>query len=293
MINQVGPQGSLTYDVIGTNADGTPQYQQTTSLNPQAQAAYDAYQSNLTNVNNAANQALSQLGGMNLQSGPSGAYQTQFDGTAPQLGPLATTYAGADDFSADRQRVEDALWQRGASERASQEANLRSTLASKGIREGTAAWNSEMARLGAQNTDAQLATIGAAGNEQSRLVNLAQQAAQFGNQASLDQFGAGMQGAQFGQNAQQLTNAADLAAMQARNDAYGQQANVMGGLFGLGAGAGQTPQFSATPQVGVGATDLAGLVSDNYANQTSAYNAKIGALGGLAGTAAKFFTGGM
>lgn len=409
MINQVGPQGSLTYDVVGTNPDGTSRYQQTTSLNPQAQAAYDAYQGNLTNINNAAGQALNNLSGMSLQSGPTSAYNANFgsglngfnsafgsgtgmntafngnlgtnanfsgdsginanfnanSGINTTMNPLATTYAGADDFSADRQRVEDALWQRGAANRDQQEANLRATLASKGIREGTAAWNSEMNRLGAQNTDAQLATIAAAGNEQSRLVGLAQNAAQFGNQATLDQFNAlnnaALSNAQFGQNAQQLsnnaalqnaqfgqsaqqagnaaladqaqfglaaqqagnnaslqnaqfgqtaqqaqnaaalqqaqfgregqqlTNAADLAAMQARNDAYGQQANVMGGLFGLGASAGQMPQFGATPQTGVNGTDISGLINSNYTNRTNQYNAGLGALGGLAGAAMGLF----
>ncbi len=105
-----------------------------------------------------------------------------------QLGPgYATSYAGADDFSADRQRTEDALWQRGASEREAQENALRTRLTNAGVREGSAAWNAEMERLGRQTTDAQLATYLAGGQEQSRLVELARQAAQFGNDATMNQ----------------------------------------------------------------------------------------------------------
>lgn len=40
-INQVTPQGSLTYSQNGTNADGTPQYTQTQTLSADEQAKYD------------------------------------------------------------------------------------------------------------------------------------------------------------------------------------------------------------------------------------------------------------
>ena len=40
-INQVTPQGSLTYTQNGTNADGTPQYTQTQSYSPEEQLKYD------------------------------------------------------------------------------------------------------------------------------------------------------------------------------------------------------------------------------------------------------------
>jgi len=41
MVDQTNPFGSTTYQQIGTNADGTPKYQQTTSLNPGLQNAVD------------------------------------------------------------------------------------------------------------------------------------------------------------------------------------------------------------------------------------------------------------
>lgn len=168
---------------------------------------------------------------------------------------LARSYQGADDFSADRQRVEDALWQRGQSERTLQEQSLRTQLANKGIREGSAAYNTEMERLARQNADAQMAAILAGGQEQSRLVNLARDAAIFGNEAELAQTGFGNNAitnqfqlqnqaalgqaqfaqnaqnlqnqsalgqAQFGQNAQSLTNQSALAAA-----GYGRESQAM------------------------------------------------------------------
>lgn len=40
-VNQTTPFGSLTYEVVGTNADGTPKYQATQSLSPQVQGVVD------------------------------------------------------------------------------------------------------------------------------------------------------------------------------------------------------------------------------------------------------------
>src|SRR6185312_14876944 len=48
--DKVGPDGSLTYKQIGTNADGTPQFQQTTSLSPSNQGIYDTNQVTKANI---------------------------------------------------------------------------------------------------------------------------------------------------------------------------------------------------------------------------------------------------
>jgi hypothetical protein len=47
----------------------------------------------------------------------------------------------------------------------------------------------------------------------------------------------------------------------------------------------QQPNMVNTPNASVSGTDYAGLVNQNYANQQSAYNAKLGGIFGLAGTA--------
>lgn len=56
-IDQYTPQGSITYDQIGTHADGTPQYRQTQKLSPEQQALYDQQ-----------NQVAQSLGGLALNN---------------------------------------------------------------------------------------------------------------------------------------------------------------------------------------------------------------------------------
>jgi hypothetical protein len=41
MVDQVTPQGNIKYTQVGTNPDGTPKYQATSSLSPEQQALYD------------------------------------------------------------------------------------------------------------------------------------------------------------------------------------------------------------------------------------------------------------
>lgn len=270
------------------NVVTTPKYTQTTNLSPSQQAIFDQTQQAEQNLARTAAEQSSFLseylkGGIDfsglpgLQSSFGPGFNTNFNGnlglqtnlglansaglnTNMQLnrdaglqtsvGPgYATSYAGADDFSADRQRVEDALWDRTAGDRASQEEALRTRLLNSGVREGSAAWNAEMERMQRQNTDARLATIMAGGQEQQRMVDMARQAAQFGNDSILGRFGAEnaaqLAGAQFGNEAtalqQQQNNAARLAEAQFGNQSllaqgqFGNDALTQQGMFGLGA----------------------------------------------------------
>ena len=299
--NQYGPWGSVEYAQSGTvsimGPDGkpieVPRYTQTTTLSPEQQALYDAGTAAQGNLADLAKQLSGSLGGSlgqpldtsglpALQGDFGQNYNQTFNG---DLG-LATSYAGADDFSADRQRYEDALWERTAGDRSSQEANLRATLANKGIKEGTAAWNAEMERLTRQNTDARLATLLAGGQEQQRMVEMARQAAQFGNDALTQQglFGLGAQQAQNAAAAQeaQFGNQARGQGMQELFDTRNQPINELNAL--LTSSQVQAPSYSATPQVGVGGTDLAGMINQNYQAQLQNYQSGMGGLFGLGGT---------
>ena len=53
-IDQVTPEGSLKYSVIGTNPDGTPKYQQTQTYSPGQQALYDSTNATSIGLNNLA-----------------------------------------------------------------------------------------------------------------------------------------------------------------------------------------------------------------------------------------------
>lgn len=281
-----------------------PQYTATTTFSPSQQAIFDKSQAALQNLAQLAqNQSKGLIdhlgrpmdfsGAPVLQTSPGDGFSTQIgNGFTTQLGPgYATSYAGADDFSADRAKYEDALWQRGAGERAQQEAALRSTLANKGLREGSAAWNAEMERLGRQNTDAQLATYLAGGQEQSRMVGLARDAATFGNDALLNLAGFGNQAAlaqaQFGNNAAlQQAGFNNQARSQFMNEAYAQRnqpLNELAGLLSLSQVQNPTSANVQTPQTGVGGVDYTGLVNNQYNAQLGAYQSGMGGLGGLFG----------
>lgn len=62
MVNQTGPGGSVGYEQIGKWKDGTPRFQQTTSLSPESQAIYDAGIGTQTNLANLAQEQSGRLG---------------------------------------------------------------------------------------------------------------------------------------------------------------------------------------------------------------------------------------
>ena len=342
--NQYGPWGSVEYAQSGTvqimGPDGkpieVPRYTQTTTLSPEQQALYDKGSAAQSNLAGLAQQLSGNLSGMlgqpmdtsglpSLQSGFGSGYNPNFSGDLglstdaglqTQLGEgYVTGYAGADDFSADRQRVEDALWNRTAGDRAAQEEEIRTRLANSGIQPGSPAWNAEMERMQRQNTDARLAVTAAGGQEQQRLVDMARQAAMFGNQSILDQFGAQnaaqLAGAQFsndalaqqgifGMGAQQAGNQAAMDqasfANQARAQGLQEMTNIRNQPINeltalLGGSQVQAPNYAATPQVGVGGTDLAGLVQNDYQNRLGQYQSNMGSLGGLFGLGGRMLGG--
>lgn len=147
--NQYNPWGSVTYEQTGTtgftdsqgNWVETPQYEQTTTLTPEQQAIFDQTQAAETNLAELANEQSSFL--QDYMSEPfefenSDAEQWAYDLAAPRI-----------------------LQQQGQNE-----ATLRSTLANKGIREGSAAWDAEMARMTNANTD-QLNQLALTGRSQA------------------------------------------------------------------------------------------------------------------------------
>lgn len=127
-VNQVNPYGSVNYEQIGTWEDGTPRYQQTTSFSPDQQKLYDQSMD--------AQQSLAGLA----------AQQSSF---------LKDYMAKPFEFTNDdaSQWAYDLASPRILQQQAQTESQLRNTLASKGIREGTQAWDSEMARMTNANTD--------------------------------------------------------------------------------------------------------------------------------------------
>lgn len=290
MVNQNGPWGSVTYDQTGTSASGTPTYTATTSLSPSQQAIFNKSQKaqgNLAQIASDQSGFLSKYLGNEIDLSGTPALQSDFGkGYNPNFDAnFATSYAGADDFSADRRRYEDALWERTSGDRSAADAEMRTVLANKGIKEGSPAWNAEMERMAAQNTDARLATLLAGGQEQARMVGMARDAAMFGNEAEAARL-----------QAQQMGNAALAQEAQFGNSARGQNVseafalrnqpiNEISALLSGTQVSNPAQMGAATPQTGVAGVDYTGLVADNYKAQMAGHQSMLGGMGGLFGLA--------
>lgn len=263
-------------------AIGLPQYQQFGS-GPQLQTSLGNYgnvtgtvanagkiqnslgntgkvQTGLANAGNIQNQIAS-AGNLQREVADSGNIQTSL-GNAGDITRNYTT-----DFSADRQKVEDALMQRLNPQIERDRAALETRLVNQGLQPGSEAYNRAIDEANRSSSDARLGAILSAGQEQSRLAGLANQAASFQNSAQQQaynqllgsgQFANTAQAQQYAQNANnmQMGNAAqqqqfgqNQAQQQANNAAQQQQfsQNLAGGQF---ANAAQQQQFNNALQSG-------------------------------------------
>lgn len=220
MVDQVNPWGTSSYNQTGTQtiigADGNPievpRYQQTTTLSPEQQAIFEqgqVAQGNLAGL--AADQSLRMREYLNEPF--------SFDNRD------AETWA----YDLASPRI---LAQQGQNEEA-----LRTRLVNSGIREGSAAWNAEMARMTNANTD-QLNQLALTGRGQAFQEALAARnqpinelsALMSGSQVGMPQFGATPQTGVAGVDYTGLVNNQYQAQLQQANSAN----NAIGGLFGLG-----------------------------------------------------------
>ena len=233
-----------------------------------------------------------------------GKASTSFDAGGPiqntfgGYGDITRTYGPADNFSADRQRVEDSLMQRMNPQLSAERQSVEQRLADQGIRYGSQAYSSAMDDYNRQANDARFAAIGQAGGEQQRMNQMAAQLAAFQNQAQgqgyeqaqgLAQFGNQAQGQQFTQNAaleafrnaglaQQISQAQSgfNAQQAARNswmqEQYAQRNQPINEISSLLSGSQVSqPNFVNTPGSQIATTDIGGLVNQNFQNQMQAY----------------------
>lgn len=208
---QNNPWGSVDWQQTGTWADGTPKFTQTTTLSPEQQATFESGQ-----------QAEQNLAGLAAdQSARMREYLQE---------PFEYTNRDAETWAYDLASP------RILQQQAQNEAAIRTTLANKGIREGSAAWNSEMARMTNANTD-QLNQLALTGRQQGFSEALAQR-----NQP-INEISALLSGSQVANPAQMSapgpqTGVAGVDYTGLVNQKYQgelqQHQARMGGLFGLG-----------------------------------------------------------
>ena len=360
-VNQVTPEGSLMYSQTGTQTytDPTtgrtyaiPQYTATTSLSPEAQAIRE--QTNRGNLN-MATLAANQSGRadellstpFSLDSVPGGADRSgmrpvdygpglnapQFSqGAAPMPGTasLMDSYTPEGGFSADRQRVEDALMGRLGTQRERDMESLRTQLTNQGVNIGTEAYSRALQDFERTNTDMRTNAILASGQEQSRLLGEARGAAGFTNEARqqdfanrMGLFGMGEDVRRYGDTMGQQ-GFMNQQAIQGRDDAlrstqFAQQQSIMDAQDNARARAMQeqlalrnqpineitallsgsqvaTPQFGIAQSAMIPTTDYAGIQQQGFNNQMANYqqrNANYQALmGGLFGLGSAGITAG-
>ena len=194
----------------------------------------DIQRGNYQNVGQAAGLAsnLNNAGAITQSVAPSG-NPLDIAGNAGQVtGQLgdsgAITRSYGTDFSADRQRVEDALMQRLNPSLERDRSALESRLASQGLRIGSEAYSAAMDDFGRRENDARLGAILGAGQEQTRLADLARNRAGFENQAQAQQFNQNLGVGSFANQAQAQRFAQGMGAQDQafnQNLAAGQFAN--------------------------------------------------------------------
>lgn len=225
-VNQVTPDGSLTYSQTGTykwtdpnsgRVYDLPQYTATTTLSQDAQNIRNANNEAQLNLANLAASQSSRAGDllsrpMDMSTLPAAADRSGISAPQYGAGPNAPTYEtvgqGADyqnlgagptyqrqsgdaglvdnyqnDFTADRQKVEDALFSRINPQLDIQRENIQRELAARGVKPGSAAYDRAMQEYGQTANDARFGAILNAGTEQQRLSDQARAAAQFTNDA--------------------------------------------------------------------------------------------------------------
>lgn len=314
MVNQRGPLGSLTYNQTGsqriTGPGGetydVPRFTATTQLTGRGQGIMDLGSEAMRNAAYGLNKRADVVRQMPRKMDTSG--MPGLVGGVDTGGDLArsfdpggdiqTSYAGADDFSADRQRVEGALMDRMSRYIDNDREDLATRLANQGIGLGSEAFSDAQADFGRNVNDARLAAIINAGQEQARLVNMARDAAAFNNRAVGQQYNQNMGLAQFGNQAElqdfnrnlsaaQFQNAARTQDMQERMALRAQPVNEFLAL--QGGTQVQQPQFAQFQPQPVPAVNMAGIMAQNdqanmdrWQQRQAATGSFIGGLGGLA-----------
>jgi len=219
-------------DYISYVDDEVPQYEQTVTLSPEQQRLYDLQFGAQERLGNTANQQLDML--QKSLSKP-----INYDGLPEQIYQIG-------DYASDRNKVEDALFQRLNPQLERDQAAMEQRLASQGINMGSQAYNSAQGQFGKQANDARYGAILNAGSEQSRLFQQAMAQAALQNQAR-------QQG------------------IQERTALRTQPLNEITAL--MSGSQVQNPQFSQVPQVGIQPADYQGAANLQYQGQLAQYNA--------------------
>lgn len=333
-INQVTPDGNLTYSYgnMKTITDPTtgatyqvPTTTVTQTLSPQQQAIKDQEDKGNLNLATLWNNQSDKLNTLlkdpfSINGAPAAGNAssltapnyTQF-GSGPQLqtsvgntGDITKSYAT--DF--DTSKYEDALMQKMNPQLQQNRAALEQKLANQGLQPGSPAFDRAMAQASAQENDARYGAILNAGQEQTRLANLANQQATFQNAAQQQSYNQAANNMSMGNAAQQqqfqnstnataannalqdqnfnaqqaLINAQNTQRANYLNEQYAQRNQNLNEVLGLASGTQlSNPNFVPTQGQSMPTVDYAGLVQQKYSNDMAAYQQSQAGIGSILG----------
>lgn len=214
-MNQVTPDGTLSYEQTGTWADGTPRITATTALSEPQQGIYNTNQQTQQNIATIGKDQSARIGDLL--------------GSPLKLGNEAT-----------EARLMELGMARLTPQFAKNQESMRTKLLNSGIREGSAAWDSEMSRLSNAETDA-ITQLLLSGRSQANQEIMAER------NAPINEITALMSGSQVSNPTFATTPTSQVAGVDYAgmvNNNYNQQMNAynaeqaaggaqMGGMFGL------------------------------------------------------------
>lgn len=347
-VNQNTPQGALRYDVTGNfgytdpttgQSYNIPNWTATQTLSPQGtaiQGQLDAAKMNMAGIANTQSGAIGSLLSSPLDTGAApgmgdinwlhavGGPQSDiagtpgFQSTYGSGGDITRDYGPQDNFSADRQRIEQSMFERVNPQIQQDEQRLRQQLADQGIRYGSQAYGNAYDPFNRGVTDTRLGIVAAGGAEQQRMNQMAQQRAQFqnaaqqqaesqlagraafSNQAAQSQFEQAAARGQFFNQAQTqllgrnsaIFNAQNQLRNQSLQEMYQQRNQPINEITSLMSGSQvQAPNFINAQRTTIPTTDVAGLINQNFSQQNDLYKTGMTSwndiAGGLIGGGAK------
>jgi hypothetical protein len=297
-INEYTPTNSVVRKQTGTQSIWdenlkknitVPTYSTYQTYSPSEQAVYESNTANRLGVNAVAGNLINNVGKSvstpidysKLPAAGSTANITAPKYTNFAAGPkLKTDLAGADDFSADRAKVEGALMARMNPQLQQDKNTLEQQLLNQGLQPGSEAYNRAVDQSSRAANDARYGAILAGGQEQSRLFAQDLAAKGFYNTATQGMAdnayrttAANNQNQTANFNAQTslfgLNNIERQNALKEKTDAINLPIQQITALMGHG-NIQQTPYAGANMPT-LPTVDYAGLMQQNYANQQANY----------------------
>jgi len=186
-------------------------------------------------------------------------------------GKIQYKLPGANDFSKDRQKYENALMARMNPQLQQDRNTLEQQLLNQGLQPGSEAYNRAADQASRQRNDARYGAILNAGEEQQRMFGMGLQAGNFNNAAQAQDYAQQLGRGVFGRESQAQNFGQDLSRGTFANDAQGQryQQNAANAAFSNAATAQRYQQLMG--QAGLFNTNTQQM-ADNAYRQTGANN---------------------